>query len=444
MRRTSAASTVRGRVADRGALRRVIEDTGADALLVVGATSRDPDLLPFTGETRLGDCFVLARADGVRWLGYHSVIEREEAAATGLALLDPATLRVADVIVGGRGSRLARSLGIALRRAKLPGRRVAIAGRYPNGDLAQALAQLRHQGFRFTSGHDAVLRLRRPKRGAELDEIRGVAAATNRALRGVARILSEAGRSTRRSKAEGRSSARRKGRRARGPAVGPELVWRGGALTVGVVRREVAATFAAAGLDQPEGNLIAPGRQGAVPHNTGDPSSVLRAGESLIVDLFPRRRLHADCTRTFCVGAAPPELLAAHRAVLDALVLARERARVGTRGFAIQEEVCRHFEALGYPTSLQRPVTAGYVHGLGHGVGFEVHELPHFRRDGALDQGILERDDVFTLEPGLYDPEAGYGVRLEDLCRLGPGGVEILTPLPYDLDPRAWLRDDGA
>jgi Xaa-Pro aminopeptidase len=215
-------------------------------------------------------------------------------------------------------------------------------------------------------------------------------------------------------------------------------------LTVEALRREVAAILAADGLEQPEGNLIAPGREGAVPHNAGLPTSVVRRGESLIVDLFPRRRLHADCTRTFCVGDAPSELIAAHRAVREALARASALAHEGASGFALHEAVSRHFAGLGYATTLADPATTtGYVHGLGHGVGFEVHELPHFRRDRAGADGTLEREDVFTLEPGLYDPEAGYGVRLEDLCRLGSAGLENLTPLPYDLDPRAWPRSDA-
>jgi Xaa-Pro aminopeptidase len=46
---------------------------------------------------------------------------------------------------------------------------------------------------------------------------------------------------------------------------------------------------------------------------------------------------------------------------------------------------------------------------------------------------------VLTLEPGLYDPDDGWGVRLEDLVWLRDDGAsEVLTPLPYDLDPRAW------
>jgi Xaa-Pro aminopeptidase len=414
----------------------VLRDARADALLVLGTSSRDPDLLPFAGSARLGECFVVARADGGSWLGYHSRLDRGEAAATGMRLLDPATLQVGEALRGrgGPGAELARSLRVALARAGVSGGRVALAGRYPTGGLAEALARLRRHGFGFVSGHRALLRLRRPKVGAEREEIRQVAAVTARAFLRVAAVLREAAAAT----------ARPGSRRRSPPAAGAELAWRREPLTVAALRREIAATLAAAGLEEPEGNLIAPGRQGSVPHNAGEPSTVLRAGEPVVVDLFPRRRLFADCTRTFCVGEPPAVLLAAHGAVLEALALAARRARAGTRGIAIQEEVCRHFERLGYATALRdRTATSGYVHGLGHGVGFEVHELPHFRREGAADEGTLARDDVFTLEPGLYDPEAGYGVRLEDLCLLEAGGLRNLTPLPYDLDPRAWPGDDA-
>jgi Xaa-Pro aminopeptidase len=130
--------------------------------------------------------------------------------------------------------------------------------------------------------------------------------------------------------------------------------------------------------------------------------------------------------------------------VLDAVALAKRGARPGVRGFALQRRVCEHFERLGYPTQVGTPgTTTGYVHGLGHGVGFEVHELPHLRDGGEASDGTLERGDVMTIEPGLYDPAAGWAVRLEDLVRVGARGVENFTPLPYDLDPRAWSADGG-
>jgi Xaa-Pro aminopeptidase len=109
------------------------------------------------------------------------------------------------------------------------------------------------------------------------------------------------------------------------------------------------------------------------------------------------------------------------------------------RGFDLQEAVCRHFQDLGHPTPVSHPGTeVGYVHNLGHGVGHELHEYPSFRKEAGV-EGVLAVGDVIAVEPGLYDPEAGWGVRLEDLLVLGPEGIaEDLTPLPYALDPRAW------
>jgi Xaa-Pro aminopeptidase len=81
------------------------------------------------------------------------------------------------------------------------------------------------------------------------------------------------------------------------------------------------------------------------------------------------------------------------------------------------------------------------VHGLGHGVGYELHELPSFKESASPEDGRLEPGDVVTLEPGLYEPgPGGFGVRLEDLFVVRPEGLDCLTPLPYDLDPRGWTE----
>jgi Xaa-Pro aminopeptidase len=201
----------------------------------------------------------------------------------------------------------------------------------------------------------------------------------------------------------------------------------------------VAVLLARHELEQPEGNILAAGPDSAVPHTRGADERVLRAGESLIVDLFPRGRLFGDCTRTFCVGPPPAAVATAHAAVREALAAAHRQAGDGVVAWDLQQGVCDRFEAAGYVTSRQDPESVrGYVHGLGHGVGYELHELPSFRRSAGPSEGVLAAGDLFTLEPGLYDPDAGWGVRLEDLCRLGPSGVENLTPAPYDLDPNAW------
>ncbi len=283
--------------------------------------------------------------------------------------------------------------------------------------IQAACAVLAGKGWTWVAGNELVLAVRKSKSAVELAGIRAAAAGVAAALRRVASRLAAAAV---RNHQDG------------------ELWLEGERLTVARLRSEVGQVLAAHGLEQPKGNILAPGEEGGVPHSAGMPERVLRAGESLIVDLFPRGALFADCARTFCVGEPPPELRRAHTLVLAALERAHLRARPGVRGWELQEEVCGIFQAGGMPTPISTPgTTRGYVHNLGHGVGFDVHEQPIFRKAAGA-EGVLREGDVFTLEPGLYEPQEGYGVRLEDLVYLGPDGLENLTPLPYELDPRAW------
>jgi Xaa-Pro aminopeptidase len=263
-------------------------------------------------------------------------------------------------------------------------------------------------------GHDLLLRVRQTKTPAELEAARAAAHGTTAAFRRVAELLAAA------------------------QARDGELWLEGERLRVARLRRAVAIELAAHGLEQPEGNILAAGADAGVPHTAGSDERVLRPREPLVVDLFPRGFVFADCTRTFCVGPPPPELAAAHAAVLAALRAAHAAAVPGARGWALQEAACALLGGHGYPTPIGQPgTTRGYVHGLGHGVGFELHEYPSFRRH-AGEEGTLAAGQLLTLEPGLYDPEAGWGVRLEDLVALADAGPENLTPLPYELDPRAW------
>ncbi|MDX1645238.1 MAG: M24 family metallopeptidase, partial [Thermoanaerobaculia bacterium] len=207
-------------------------------------------------------------------------------------------------------------------------------------------------------------------------------------------------------------------------------------LTAGRLRRRIGRELAAHGLEQPEGNIVSGGRHAAVPHSQGDSERPLRAGETIVVDLYPKGRLFADCTRTFCVGAVPAAVETAHRLVREVLVEATERLEPGESGSELQSAACDRFEAAGWSTARgSASAGTGYVHGLGHGVGYELHELPAFRGE---EDTHLSVGDVFTVEPGLYDPRAAFGVRLEDLFVMTEAGAECLTPLPYDLDPSLW------
>ncbi len=392
---------------------------GCNALLVVAESARDPDLAPFVGAAHLGRCLLVLPRDGSGpRLGYLTAMERDEAAATGLALLAPEDLdaprlgrEVADPV-----AVLAALLVRALARSGVSSGPVALAGHAGSGLVYAACRGLEARGWSFASGH-ALLRLFRKRKSAgQLAAVRHAAAGTCAAFRRVAELLAAA------------------------VVRGGELWLEGERLAVARLRAEVARVLAEAGLEQPAGNILAAGSEAGVPHTQGSSARVLRPSEPLVVDLFPRGLVYADCTRTLCVGRPSAELAAAHAAVQAALAKARAVVRPGLAGWEAQEAVCGVLAAAGYPTPISHPDTAvGYVHGLGHGVGFELHEYPSFRRpDREREEGRLAAGDVFTLEPGLYDPGAGYGVRLEDLVALGDGGLENLTPLPYDLDPRAW------
>jgi len=407
-------------------LDRELSDRGCEALLVVAASSRDADLAPFVGSVHLGSSFLVLPRSSARSSGNHSLprlgfltpMERGEAARTGLALLPPGELDV-DRWLRER-PQPARFWGAVLTRALelagVPAGRLALAGHLGAGHAVGLAADLAAAGYALTDGHEVVRLLRKHKRPHEIEGIRHAAVGTVAAFRHVARLLA-------------RSE----------PAADGSLAADGRPVTVGLLREQVFRVLADHGLEQPEGNIIAPAEEGALPHSIGTDERVLRAGESLVVDLFPRGRLFADCTRTFCVGRPPERLARAHALVLEALEHARAGALPGVRGWSLQEETCRILGDAGFPTPISHPGTErGYVHNLGHGVGHELHEYPSFRKEAGA-EGVLQEGDVITLEPGLYEPEEGWGLRFEDLLVLGPDGVaEDLTPLPYDLDSRAW------
>ena len=398
-----------------------LEELGCEALLVLAPSAQDSDLAPFLpGPAHLGECLLVLPQGGEPRLGFLTPMEREEAAATGLALLTPVDLDISRWAseLPDPAYFLSQLVGRALERCGVAPGRVALAGHGQTGVTVAACAALSREGWTWVPGNALMATARKRKEPAEIAGLRETSAATCRAFRAVARLLAAA-------------------------TVIPsdntgELWLEGERLRVVRLRTEIARVLAEDGLEQPRSNIIAPAEEGAIPHCTGRPDRVLRAGESLIVDVFPKGRLFSDCTRTFCIGEPSEALRRGHAKVREALEEANLRAQPGIRGWEVQEAVCARFEAAGYPTPISEPgTTRGYVHNLGHGVGFEIHELPTFKKSSGA-EGVLREGDVFTLEPGLYDPEERWAVRLEDLHYLSADGLEVLTPLPYDLDPRAW------
>jgi len=206
-------------------------------------------------------------------------------------------------------------------------------------------------------------------------------------------------------------------------------------LTSERIKRAIARTFVDHGAASDE-FIVSHGPQSAIGHHMG--AGEIREGEPIVIDLWPRdgeSACFADMTRTFVVGEPPAEIAEWHRLVLEALERSTAAVREGAGGRAVYDVACDVFEPTGLPTGRTKrqgaPLEEGFFHGLGHGVGLDVHEEPFL---GLTSKDVLRAGDVVTIEPGLYRPGLG-GVRLEDLVLVTADGAENLTSYPYDLAP---------
>jgi Xaa-Pro aminopeptidase len=193
---------------------------------------------------------------------------------------------------------------------------------------------------------------------------------------------------------------------------------------VGRTERDVAWWFEQALHEEGADGLafdvtIASGPNAALPHHHPG-SRKIGLGETVIVDAGARVDGYcSDCTRTFATGPLPEELRRAYAACRSAQEAALAGVRAGAEAKALDDIARNEIAEAGFEV----------LHGLGHGVGLEVHELPVLRQTA---QGALEAANVVTVEPGVYLPGLG-GVRIEDLVVVTEKGAEVLTPFTKDL-----------
>jgi Xaa-Pro aminopeptidase len=376
-------------------------------VLIYADTYRSPEL---RHEVPIGipDPFLYAEKAGTKHIAIGSM-EIARLAELGLFELHPSEEYGSDELVRSGLSYPEVRQEVVLRAVKAFGITSAVV---PETFPLWLADRLRDDGVELTVDADFFDDRRRVKTSAELEGIR-------RAQR-----AAEAGM----------DAARDLLRRA-APNGGGALEVDGQPLTVERVKAAMSAAFAAHGTTADD-FIVAPGPQGAVGHDMG--SGPISAGVPIVIDIWPRDNetfMFCDMTRTFVVGDVPEDVQKWHALSKDALDRAISEIKDGADGRAIFDGTCEIFEEAGEPTQRTKEqgktLSDGFFHGLGHGVGLEVHEAPGM---GLASKLPLLAGDVVTVEPGCY--RQGYGgVRLEDLVLVTKDGAENLTRYPYDLQP---------
>jgi len=377
-------------------------------VLIFGDTARSAELrheVPLL----VGDPFLYVEHDGKQTIVIGAMeMPRISKVAPQIELLPPEEFGSDELVAGGIGSLEELQIEIALRACRKLGiERATVPHTFPL-ELADVL---RAGGVELDPDRDFFEQRRRVKSEAELAGIRRAQAGANAGMGAAAALL----------------------RSAKPNGAGLEAG--GEPLTVERVKRAIGDAFADHDCVADE-FIVSHGPQSAIGHHMGE--GVIQANEPIVIDIWPQDRASScfsDMTRTFVVGEPSDEVREWHRLCKEALDRSHAQVRAGASGRAINASVCELFQEAGYPTALTKKpgevLEDGFFHGLGHGVGLQVHEAPML---GRLESPPLVAGDVVTLEPGLY--RRGYGgLRLEDLVVVTEDGGENLTDFPYDLKP---------
>ncbi len=326
-------------------------------------------------------------------------MEIEEAAATGHTVLSFNELGWLDLVKEAEGDRVQAEIVFWGRCLEHIGVTAGKIGIYGVSDLNIIIEMVRrldaaYPQYQFVGDVGTTLfdEAAITKDTDELARILSVAARTNAVLQATWDFISQ-------HQAEGET------------VIKPD----GAPLTIGDVKRFVRQALMERDLED-TAMIFAQGRDAGFPHSRGQAEMPLKLGQSIVFDLFPREMgggYHHDTTRTWCIGYAPPAVEQAYAAVMNAFDIAIEAYAPGKPTHLMQEAVQDYFEGQGHPTARSAPGTMqGYVHSLGHGVGLKIHESPrisHMSKEDTFQPG-----NFITIEPGLYYPDEGYGVRVED------------------------------
>lgn len=398
----------------------LMEARDVTALLITGPAQHNAPMYYFTGGGHLTQADLI-KPRGQEPILFYNPMERDEAASTGLICRDLGKFRLSDLIEkfgGDVREAHAQRYQMMLESLSVTEGRLAVYGKVDAGFSYAVISRLQEMMPALELfgelADGSLLQARATKDEAEVERIRQMGQLTVEVVAETANLLTT--------------------RQVRGEIL---LNSEGEPLTVGEVKRLINRWLAERGAENPEGTIFAIGRDAGVPHSTGNLDDFIRLGQTIVFDIFPCEAgggYFYDFTRTWSLGYASDQAQALHEDVLAVYQDVIGELTVNEHCPLYQARTCDLFEQRGHATIAKDSQTqSGYVHSLGHGLGLDVHERPWFGKN-ASENDRLFPGAVFTVEPGLYYPDLGMGVRLEDTAWVRPDGqIEVLVPYPMDL-----------
>ncbi len=401
-------------------LKKYLQDQQADAVWVTGPAQHNPAMFYLTGGGHMTQADVILRP-GAEDILCHATMERDEAAKTGLKTLNYSKYSLKDRLKTAEGDRLVAHALLykhIFEEIGLTQGKVILYGKTDAGKIHATVTKLQEMlpGLSFHGDmEDAVLlQAMATKEPYEIDRIRKMGQVVIEVASRLVEFLTS-------------------------HLMVYEILMKsdGVPLLIADVKAQIDLWLAELGAENPEGTIFAIGRDAGVPHSSGNPNDPLALGQTIVFDIFPCEKgggYYYDFTRTWCLGNAPEEAQALYDQVHSVYHQVVSELQTGLNAAHFQQRTCELFEAQGHTTVRQDPaVESGYVHSLGHGLGLHVHEKPWFNQKDNPSNTLVP-GSVFTIEPGLYYPDQGMGVRLEDTYYVTEAGqFEKFVDFPMDL-----------